>query len=107
MLVLCGFGDYGCVATTYQYTPANFSETNSTKSGSDPSSSNEKQNNPLFTPELIIFLILLTATVISVVAIRWRKKILRKKTDSQEQLTSSLSFRKSHIFSEQTKLKLN
>jgi N-acetylneuraminic acid mutarotase len=73
LFAMGGISNYGYVATTYQYTPANLTETDSTTSSPEPSPSNETQNNPTFTSELSIFLILLTTTVISVITIRWKK----------------------------------
>jgi hypothetical protein len=84
-----GFSYFGYVATTYRYTPAYFSETNSTTSSSEPSSSSETQSNLLYKPEFSIFLLLLTVIIVSVVAIRWRKKNSKKETERQEQLRQS------------------
>lgn len=65
-----GFGDSGCIATMFQYKPGNSTEAMLTTSPSD-----ETQNRPNVTAEVLIAVTLLFGTItVSTITIRWKRK---------------------------------
>jgi hypothetical protein len=66
-----GLGDKGYTATTYQYTPAEFTQSSSP--------SPEIQKTPNLPPEIVIAIETAVATIaISITAIFWKKKTKTK-----------------------------